>query len=65
LANDALAEEKCAPELKQENLSEAVILDTAVSLIIRAEECWLSQAEVSINHSEEASDYLRDNNHTH
>ncbi len=38
LANDALAEEKCAPELKQEHLSEAVKVYAASSLVVGAEE---------------------------
>lgn len=38
LANDALTEEKCAPELKQEYLSEPVEVDATSSLVVRTQE---------------------------
>jgi hypothetical protein len=58
LANNALAEEECAPELKKEDLAESVEVDATSLLIIGAEECRLSHTEMSVNDTEEATDAL-------
>ncbi len=63
LANDALAEEEGAPELKQEDFSKSIELDTTLLLIIRTEEGWLSETEVGIDNTEEATNDLRNDNH--
>ena len=65
LANDALAEEECAPELEKEDLAKTVEVDAPGLLVIRAQEGWLSHTEVSINNTEEATDDLSYNNHTY
>lgn len=65
LANDALAEEECAPELEKEDLAKTVEVDAPGLLVIGAQESWLSHAEVSINNTEEATDDLSYNNHTY
>ena len=64
LANNALAEEEGAPELEEEDFSEAVEVHAASLLIVGAEECGLTQAEVSVDDSEKATDDLWDNNHS-
>ena len=58
LANNALAEEECAPELEKENLAKTVEEDTASLLVVGAEEGRLSHTEVSVDNTEEATDAL-------
>jgi len=62
LANDALAEKECTPELEKENLAKTVKVDATCLLVIGAEEGRLSHTEMSIHNTEETTNDLSDNN---
>ena len=63
LADDALAEEEGAPELKEEDLAKTVKVNTTTLLIIGAQEGGLAHTEVSINDTKEATDDLGNDDH--
>jgi len=63
LADDALAEEEGAPELKEEDFAEAIKEHATCLLIIGAQKGWLTHAEVGINDTEEASNALSYDDH--
>jgi hypothetical protein len=65
LADDALAEEEGAPELKEEDFTESIKEHATCLLIIGAQKCWLTHTEVRINDTEETSNALSNDDHSY